>query len=143
MRRSLVVAIVLGCLPSCINVIAHDEQAAAKAATQFAQAAFVDRSDSEARGLITPSLAQQVTGDKLPEMIAKMHPKMFPTQVAATEFEPLLGQRGMLIFLKGTGDGEEFYYRLVMEGDSSSGYRVSGLFRGSGPYPASARRPLR
>lgn len=143
MRRILAVSIVLCSLPSCVSVIAHDEKAAAKVATQFAQTAFVDRDYSKAHSLMSSSVAQQITSDKLSETIAKMHPKSFPTQLTATEFEPMPGQRGMMIYLKGTGDGEDFYYRFVMEGDASSGYRVSGLFRGNGTYPPSNRRPLR
>lgn len=71
-----------------------------------------------------------------------MHPKTFPSRVSATEYEPMPGQKSMLIYLQGSGSGEEFYYRLVMAGDASSGYRVSGLYRGSQPYPPSKRHPL-
>lgn len=142
MGRIVAVSIILCSVPACVTVIAHDEQIAANAATKFAQIAFVDRDGPKAHGLLSPSVAEQLPGDKLSEMIVKMHPKSFPTRVTAVEFEPMPGQKGMLIYLKGTGEGEDFHYRFVMEGDAPSGYRVSGLFRGSGPYPPSNRRPL-
>ena len=141
--RAIAAALACGGFAACVNVIAHDESAAAKAATQFAQVAFIDRDDTKARGLITPALAQQLPDGKLAEMVAKLHPKSFPARVAATEFEPHPGQRGMTIYLKGTGgDDEAFFYRLLMEGDAPSGYRVAGLYRGSGPHPSSNKRPL-
>ncbi|WP_422927423.1 hypothetical protein [Singulisphaera sp. PoT] len=143
MRRLLSVPIILCTLPSCISFIAHDEQLAAKTATQFAQAAFVDRDNARAYGLITPEFAKAFSREKLAEEIAKAHPKTYPTRVAATEFEPISGQKRMWIYVKGTGEGEEFYYRLAMDGDAKAGYKVGGLFRSSGPYPPSRRMTLK
>jgi len=129
-------------LTSCVNAIAHDQKAAAKSADQFARTAFVSRDSAKAHGLLAPALAKRVPAEQLGEMIAKMHPKSFPSRVSAIEYEPMPGQRGMTIYLKGDGEAEEFHYRLVMEGDSPSGYRVTGLFRGSGPHPSTTKRPL-
>lgn len=138
----LVVAITCCILTSCVTVIAHDEKAAAKAATEFAQTAFVARDYSKAHGLLASKSQSHIPIDKLTEAIAKMHPKSYPAKVMATEFEPLPGQRGMNIFVKGDGESEDFFYRLAMEGDVSSGYRVTGLFRGNGPNPSTNKRPL-
>jgi hypothetical protein len=135
--------ILAGCvLPSCISVIAHNEQAAAAAATRFAQTAFVQKDYAAAYGLLSREFLGKVAQPQLADIVAKMHPKGYPTEIHATEFEPLPGQRGMVIYLLGKSSGEEFYYRFVLEGDSSAGYRVSGLFRGGGAYPAGNRRPL-
>jgi len=125
-----------------MRVISHDEQAAAAAATQFAQTTFVKRDYASAHNLLSRAAQKQIPLDKLTEAIAKMHPKSYPARVVATEFEPVPGQRGMYIYLKGDGDGEEFYYRLVVEGDAPTGYRVNGLFRGNGPHPSQNKRPL-
>jgi hypothetical protein len=116
----LAVAIICCGLASCISVIAHDEKAAAKSATEFAQTAFVARDYPKAHSLLTPRAQADIPLDKLTEVIAKMHPKSFPTKVTATEFEPMPGQRGMNIFVKGEGEGEEFFYRLVMERDNTA-----------------------
>ena len=129
-------------LASCINVIAHDQKAAAKAATEFARTAFVVQDYAKAHGLMASRSQSYIPLDKLTQTIAKMHPKGYPTHVTATEYEPMPGQRAMNIFVKGEGGGEEFFYRLVMEGDVTTGYRVSGLYRGNGPNPSANKRPL-
>jgi hypothetical protein len=139
----IVASFVCCLLTSCINVVAQDEGAAAKAATQFAQTAFVSRDYERAHELLIRSGINQFTTAKLSEAIARMHPKTFPTEVLATDFEPIPGQRAMNIYLKGRGEGEDFYYRLVMVGDATSGYRVSGLYRGNRPSPSPNKRPLR
>jgi hypothetical protein len=136
------VAIICCGLASCVSVIAHDEKAAAKSATEFAQAAFVARDYPKAHGLLAPRSQSDIPLDKLIEAIAKMHPKSFPTKVTAIEFEPIPGKKGMNIFVQGEGEGEEFFYRLVMEGDKTAGYRVTGLLRGNGPNPSTNKRPL-
>ncbi len=127
---------------SCINLIAHNPKAAENQATRFAQVAFVARDYATAHDLLSPAARQHIPKDKLSGTITAMHPKSFPSRVTATEYESVPGQRGMIIHLRGDGEGEDFYYRLLMEGDAPSGYRVSGLFRGNGPYPSTNKRPL-
>ena len=139
--RSTCVVITCCMLMSCVNVIAHDEKAAARAATEFARTAFVDRDYAKAHGLLATRSQSEIPTDKLTDAIARMHPKSYPSRVTATEYEPLPGRRGMNIYVKGDGDGEDFFYRLVMEGDAA-GYRVTGLFRGNGPNPSTNKRPL-
>ncbi len=140
--RWLATALTCCILTSCLNIIAHNEDDAAKAATKFAQTAFVARDYPKAHNLLASRFRSYISIDKLTETIAQMHPKSFPSKVTATEFEPMLGQRGMNIFVKGEGEGEDFYYRLAMEGDAPSSYRVAGLFRGNGPNPSTNKRPL-
>jgi lactam utilization protein B len=140
--RWLATAITCCMLTSCMSVISHDEKAAAKAATEFAQTAFIARDYSKAHGLLATRSQSDIPIDKLTDAITKMHPKSYPSKVTATEYEPLPGQRGMNIYVKGDGDGEDFFYRLVMEGDATAGYRVTGLFRGNGPNPSTNKRPL-
>ncbi len=144
MRSVLVVSSIL-CLSlsSCVSVIHHDEHAAANAATQFANAAFIEHDFSKARELMASEPAQQLSAEGLADVVTKMHQDAYPTQVAATDFEPMPGQRAMMIYLKGENDGAVFHYRFVMEGDQTAGYRVSGLFRADNPYPSQNKRPLR
>jgi hypothetical protein len=128
---------------SCgFSVIAHDEQAAAKSAAKFADLAFARSDYPGAHALLSPQLQQATADGKLAAEVAKMHPKGRPSEVKAIEFEPLPGQRAMNIYLKGTRSDEEFFYRLLMVGDKAAGYKVGGLWRGNGPYPPSARKPL-
>ncbi len=145
--RSVTAAAAPACsaLASCISAIAHDPTVAAKAAkaaTEFAQTAFVDRDYPKAHASMAPRARTAISLEKLTSTIPAMHPKAYPTVLAATEYEPIPGQQAMNIFVKGEGGGEEFFYRLAMEGDSGSGYRVAGFARGNGPNPSKNKRPL-
>lgn len=133
-----------GCLlSSCgVRVIVHDEQAAARAAAKFAGLAFVRSDYSGAHAMLSPQMQQALPMDKLAAEVAKMHPKARPSEVVATDFEPLPGQQAMNIYLKAATGDDTFFYRFLMVGDEGSGYRVGGIWRGSGPYPPSARKPL-
>jgi hypothetical protein len=132
-----------GCGPILMpRVIVHDEQAAAKEAATFADFAFVRSDFAGAYALLSQQMKAGGTTNWLKAEVAKMHSGTHPSEVAATEFEPLPGQRAMNIYVKGTLQREEFFYRLLMVGDKGSGYKVGGLWRGSGPYPPSGRRPL-
>jgi len=146
--RVLALSVACCCLTSCVNLsctsfIVHNPKAAQKEATRFAQTAFVARDYATAHSLLSPAARQHIPKDKLSETIAAMHPKAFPSRVTATEYESVPGQRGMIIYLGGDGEDEDFYYRLLMEGDAPSGYRVSGLYRGNGPHPSTNKRPLK
>ncbi len=137
---ALILAFACCSITSCsVNVIAHDERAAAESAAHFAELAFVKSDHAGAHALIA---SQTYPADTLAADVEKMHPKGRPAKVEAIEFEPLPGQRAMNIYLKGTRGDEAYYYRLLMVGDKGSGYKVNGLWRGSGPYPPSARKPL-
>ncbi len=129
-------------LPSCVRALEHDPTAAATAAAQFAETAFVKKDFPAAQGLLAPETRQTMTPENLSAAVSKMHPAAYPRAVKAVEYEPMPGKAAMLIYLKGSGENEEFYYRFVLTGTKPSGYQVSSLWRGSGPYPASPRKPL-
>lgn len=125
-----------------LNIITHDERAAARVADRFADLAFVQKDNAGAYALLTPELQGELANEALADGMAKMHPAAWPESVAADEFEPMPGQRAMNIYLAGKAGDEAFFYRFVMMGDKGSGYRVGGLFRGNGRPASSNRRPL-
>ncbi len=135
------------CCTSCIppvRVLRHSDEAAALEAQKFADAAFVDRDVNKAHSLLSLATQQAYPLEKFQAELAKMHSSGYPSSVQTTEYQPIPGQPAMSIFLIGENDSGKFFYRLVMEGTQDSGYRVSGFFRGNGPYPASnLRRPLK
>jgi hypothetical protein len=129
-------------LPACgARVTVHDEMKAARVAEKFARAAFVARDFPTAHGFMSKEAQEQIPLSTLTEAAAKMHAAGLPTSVKATDFEPISGQRAMNILLVGQNGSESFYYRLVMVGDSGSGYSVASVSRGNGPYPGN-KRPL-
>lgn len=147
--RALSVCLVgLSALPACgpfipiPRVILHDQQAAAKSASEFADLAFVRADVFGARESVSPQMRAAMSAKQFEDGLTKIHPASRPSEVTAIEFEPIPGQHAMNIYLRGTREDESFYYRLLMLGDRGSGYKVGGFWRGSGPYPPSARRPL-
>jgi hypothetical protein len=138
--------ILLPCvLSSCVSVsaIPHDPNKAEPVASAFARAAFIEKDYRKAYGLLWIGPASTMSYEDMVNTVKKMHPKGFPIKIAATDYEPMPGQRGMNIFLTGSNGGEKMYYRLAMAGDAKEGYKVSGFYRGNGPYPPSdLRSPL-
>jgi hypothetical protein len=125
-----------------MRVLVHDEKAAARAAEQFARILLVGRDLPKAYAMMSPEAHQTVPASTLSDSIVNMHPRSYPSQVSAKEFEPVPGQRAMNIYLHGHCQGEEFDYCFLMVGDKESGYQVSSIGRRDGPYPPSNRRPL-
>ena len=144
--------IVLGSLACIVLVIAafvffgtttrfyHVPQKAAAAAWTFARTAFVEQNYKHAFASLDDKVRSELTVERIIETIKQMHPIGFPLDVEPEDYEPMPGQKAMMIYLVGSNGGEKMYYRFVMAGDDESGYRVSGFFRGSGPYPHSSLR---
>ena len=132
-------AFVMG-LMGCAESINHDEVLAARRAVEFAQVAFVKHDIENGYALLSDSTKRYVSLEKFKEVLSRLHPKAFPISVTASEYEPMLGEKAIYIFLRGENSGEHFYYRLTMEGTAATGYRVLSLDRGSGPYPPSDRK---
>ena len=82
----------------------------------------------------------RVSEATLADAIKKQHPNGYPTSVRATEYEPVPGQAAIQIFLSGDNGSEQFYYRVPLVGTVDTGYSPDGVFRGTGPYPASSLR---
>ena len=94
----------------------------------------------EWEGELSDGMKAHFSFEQFKELVAKMHPSNYPTKVQSTEFEPMPGQKAMNIFLVGEHGEEKFYYRFTMEGVKETDYKVSGLWRGQGPYPPSKMR---
>jgi hypothetical protein len=109
-------------------------------AEQFADAALIEHDLGSAYGLLSQAMRNQLSFEQFKYLISKMHPAQYPDAVNATEYEPLMGQKGMNIYLFGQTRNENFYYRFFMEGTKESDYTVGGLWRNDGPYPPSNMR---
>jgi len=140
-RRTTCVTIVLiliafyGCLR--VNSLNHQPAMAGAKAQQFADAAFVEHRLPTAYDLLSQAMRNQLSFDQFTDLISKMHPSKYPSSVQAADYEPLMGQKGMMIYLVGKNNDEQFYYRFFMEGTKETDYTVGGMWRGEGPYPSS------
>lgn len=132
------IALVTGC--GKVYIISHDEDKAALQAEKFAQTAYVDQKLKQAYSMLSGTLRESLTAEAFEDAIKQMHPGKFPSDIQATEFEPIPGQRAMIIYLVGTSDSEEFHYRMFMTGTSGDGYKVEGFYRAREAYPPSQLR---
>jgi hypothetical protein len=130
----------VGCGSPSVSVLTHDEDQAAVGAEEFAKVAFVQHDYQKAYSYLWDETKKHLSLEQVTEIIKTTHTSGYPSQVFAAEFEPMPGQTAMNIFLRGKNEKEEFFYRLVMEGTKEKGYKVSGFYRGSGPYPPSKLR---
>ena len=134
--------LLLGCVPQ-VNVFRHEPSMAAKEADRFADTLLIKRNLEEAYGLLSDGMKAHFSLEQFKELVGKMHPLAYPLKIQSMEFEPIPGQKAMNIFLIGEHGEEKFYYRFTMEGVKETDYKVSGLWRGNGPYPPSKmRKPL-
>jgi len=127
-----------GCLQ--VNKVNHQPAMAGRKAQQFADAAFVERNSSAAYSLLSQNTRSSLSLDQFKDVVSKMHPSQYPSSVQAIEYEPLMGQKAMNIYLLGGDNDEKFYYRFVMEGTQETDYLVSGFWRNESPYPPSNMR---
>ena len=142
-RVTLVLGLLVfaGCLQ--VNRFNHQPAMARSKAEQFADAAFIEHDLGSAYGLLSQAMRNQLSFEQFKDLISKMHPAQYPDAVNASEYEPLMGQKGMNIYLFGQTRNEKFYYRFFMEGTKETDYTVGGLWRNEGPYPTSnMRKPL-
>jgi hypothetical protein len=93
--------------------------------------------------MLSDGMKGHVSLEQFKEVITKLHPSSYPVEVKSVESEPIPGQKAMNIFLSGECGVEKFYYRFAMEGVKETDYKVTGVWRGNGPYPPSKmRKPL-
>jgi hypothetical protein len=129
-----------GIITFSAHVWRHEPTEAALAAEEFADAAFVADDLETAYAALHRELADQLTPDQFRTLMARMHPEGRPSSVRALEFERLPGFRGMTIYLEGSAGDTTFFYRFLMEGTSTSGYTVAGIWRDIGPRSSAASR---
>jgi hypothetical protein len=129
-------------LTSCLhlNTLNHQPAMARSKAEQFADAAFIEHDLGSAYGLLSQAMRNQLSFEQFKGLISKMHPSQYPDAVNATDYEPLMGQKGMNIYLFGKTRNENFYYRFFMEGTKETDYSIGGMWRNDGPYPPSNMR---
>lgn len=124
----------------CAESFDHDEVSARNRAVEFAQLSFVHQNFDRGYTLLSDAAKRYVPREKFKETVSRLHPRAKPISVTAIAYEPMAGEKALFIYLVGENAGEHFYYVLTMEGTAASGYKVSSLARGDGPYPTSNKK---
>ena len=147
LRIAVVGAILLGC-NSCIFITPiftpprHNPDAAAHRAVVFAREALIDRNQPVAYDYLSEKMRRKLSFDQYIDMLIRMHPKSFPVEVTAAEYEPAPDKQALFIWLTGVYRGEQFYYRLRLEGTTEAGYKVAEMLRVVRLPASQSRAPL-
>lgn len=123
-----------------VEAIHHDEQKAAKKALEFAKIAFVSQDYTYAYAMTSKHFMDKFSLDNFRQTILEMHKNVFPATVHATDFEPMLGQKSMLIYIVGENDNKKLYYKVVLDGTADADYKISGFYKKDSPYPKTSLR---
>ena len=146
--RAAILSAVLLVSNSCVPILRiptstkPNPDRAAISAIFFAKEAFIDLNQPGAYEFLSEELRRKFSLDQYINVIAQMHPKRFPKEVTATEYEPVPDKEAVYIWLYGENGDEKFYYRLRMEGTTATGYKVAEMLRVVRLPATQSRKPL-
>jgi hypothetical protein len=130
-------------LVACTKSFEHDHSLAAKRAEEFARATFVRQDIEQGYAMLSESGKRYVPLEKFKETVVKLHPRSYPVKVAATDYEPMVGEKAIYIYLTGENAGEHFYYTITLDGTAATDYKVTRFGRGSSAFGStSQKQPL-
>lgn len=127
-------------LPGCAEPVKHDETRAAKQALEFGRVTFLEKNFDRGYDLMADGGKRHVPRDKFKQTIAAMHPRAYPTKLAAIEYEPMTDEKAIYIFIRGQSAEDTFNYRFTMEGTAATGYKPLKIDQGSGFFTLSNKK---
>jgi hypothetical protein len=152
MRKRIWAAVLGVAILSCMSCIAipvpistpaaYDPDLAATHAVIFAKEAFIDLNQPGAYDFLSEEMRRSASLERFINMVARMHPKGFPLEVTAAEFESAPKNDAMFIWLYGKNAEENFYYRLRMERINETEYKVAEMLRMVKPPTSQSRKML-
>jgi hypothetical protein len=133
-RLSLLTALWLACgscalVPRLYRSPRPDPEVASVAAVLFAKRALVDLSQPDAYSRLSEGMRREFNFEQYIELLSRQHPKGFPSELSAAEYETTSDPKALFIWLTGEAGGEHFYYRLRVEGTDATGYNVAEVWR--------------
>jgi hypothetical protein len=146
MRNFFLLLAGVGLLFACDEPVEHDPKTAGKRAEEFAQVVFVRQDFDRGYAMLSESGKRYVPPEKFKETVIKSHPRNYPTRIAATDYEPMTGEKAIYIYISGENAGEKFNYTLTLDGAAANDYKVTRFSRGAdaGRYDAGgSRQPLK
>lgn len=113
---------------------------AALDANQFLKALYLDENPSEALKLCDEQLRNPGATEALTKLINQIKAERGHLKSLAADSYLMVQGPGMELFYVGTYENGVLYHRLVVVGDISTGYKVSGVWFQHEPYPQSQLR---
>ena len=140
-RQSFIIVSLLLSLSACHSQsVRHSPVKAAFDANQFLKALYFDEDYPGALRLTDEQLRQSVTADDLKKMVNGMKQERGALKRLRADSYLMTQGETMELFYTGEYEKGVLHHRLVLMGDASSGYRVSGVWFQPDPYP---ENPLR
>lgn len=138
--QSIIVSLILSLSACHVQSVRHSPIKAAFDANQFLKSLYFDEDCPGALRLADEQLRRSVTPDDLKKMVDGMKQKRGALKTLRAESYLMTQGETMELFYRGEYEKGVVYHRLVLKGDASSGYRVSGVWFQPEPYP---ENPLR
>lgn len=114
----------------CPYYVKHSPELAIETARKFSEVVFVKHDYSFGLQFASKRRDADFTEAALKQMVEKMHPTGdYPTLVRAIGYELIPGNRAAKVYLEGLDGTTKSYYSIELEGDVSTGYFVTGLYR--------------
>jgi hypothetical protein len=123
----------------CTRPIEHDEALAAKRALEFAEVSFVKQDLEKGYGLLSDAARRYVPLEKFKETVSRLNPSGQATNVTATEYEPMPGEKAIYIYVNLKNSGGQVAFTITMEGAAATDYRVSKIIRADSSFLPSTK----
>jgi hypothetical protein len=136
----VIASLVFGFSGCRIQTVKHSPVRAVIDTNQFLKAFYFDEDYAKALDLASGQLRQSATTDDLKKMVEEMKQERGALKTLRADSYLMTQGDTMELFYIGEYEHGVLYLRLVLMGDASSGYRVSGVWFQPEPYP---ENPLR
>jgi hypothetical protein len=134
-------AAILLCFSPChFQAIKHDPIKAALDTNQFLKVLYFYGNPSEALKFSTEEFRTSGATDGLTKMLGQIKREQGSLRSLAADSYLMVQGPAMELFYVGTYDNGVLYHRVVVAGEASAGYRVSGVWFQHEPYPQSTLR---
>ena len=139
--RAGIFAALLLCFSAChFQAVKHDPVKAVLDTNQFLKVLYFDENPTEAVKFGNEEFRTSGATDALTKMLSQIKREQGSLKRLAADSYLMVQGPAMELFYVGTYDNGVLYHRVVVAGDASAGYRVSGVWFKPEPYPQSNLR---
>lgn len=139
-QNLIIVSLLLSFSVCRFQTVRHSPVKAAFDTNHFLKALYFNKDYPTALGLADEQLRRSVTANNLKKMVDEMNQEHGTLKRLTADSYLMAQGETMELFYTGEYEKDTLYHRLVLVGDASSGYRVSGVWFRPDPYP---ENPLR
>jgi len=128
----LLTSLVLGC---AVQTVKHDPVKAVADSSDFLKALYIDKNYPKALELADWQLRQSLTANDLSRLVEGIRNARGELKTLKADSYLMTPGKTMELFYVGTYEKGVLYHHLVLVGDLSTGYKVSGPWYSLEPYP--------